>query len=316
MKNFIYSLYGALREAKGIENILKNKRFEKNRIEAEIVRNVHSIEKGLSIKSPRPGFGIKKINEMFSLVEKYMALTTEKTVLYFVIDAVETYLAFQKKIGFDSEDVVAIASKKEDLKAKIGSCDEVCGGTVTFCKDECTFSYEDVENLFNTRHSIREFSGESVDEELITKAVKLAQRVPSACNRQAVRVYNISSKDYVDAVGNLDGIGGFANDVDRFLLITGVKSAYRRGEKNQFVVSASMFAAYLSLSLHALGIGACVVQRSLAEDKVFIEFRKKFDIPEDEQLVVMLGIGMMKDNIKVPLSKRYPVDKVYKNLSK
>lgn len=315
MKKLIYSIYAALKEAKLNEHILESKQFDKTRIEAEIVRNVHSIEKGLSIKCPRAGFGVKKINEMFSLIDEYLKLTEEKTVLFFVTDAVSEYLEYQKSVGFESEDIRIIEEKNEKLKEKIGSCDEVCGGTVTFNRNDIPFTYGNVESLFNTRHSIREFSGEAVPEELLSKAIALAQRAPSACNRQAVRVYSISAKDYINAIGNMDGIGGFAEDVDRFLLITGVKSAYRRGEKNQFIVSASMFASYLTLSLHSLGIGACTVQHSLYPSKAFSEFRRKYGISEDEQTVVTLGIGMMKDDVKVPVSKRYPIEKIYRNLS-
>ena len=276
MKKLIYSIYAALKEAKLNEHILESKQFDKTRIEAEIVRNVHSIEKGLSIKCPRAGFGVKKINEMFSLIDEYLKLTEEKTVLFFVTDAVSEYLEYQKSVGFESEDIRIIEEKNEKLKEKIGSCDEVCGGTVTFNRNDIPFTYGNVESLFNTRHSIREFSGEAVPEELLSKAIALAQRAPSACNRQAVRVYSISAKDYINAIGNMDGIGGFAEDVDRFLLITGVKSAYRRGEKNQFIVSASMFASYLTLSLHSLGIGACTVQHSLYPSKAFSAFRRKY----------------------------------------
>lgn len=315
MKNLIYALYAALKEIKLNEHILKSNKFDKNRIEAEIIRNVHSIEKGLCIRSPRPGFGVKKINEMFSLVEKYMKLTDEKTVLYFVVDAVREYLDFQKSIGFESRDIDDIYEKNLKLKDKLGEHTELCGGTSDFCKADNLFNVDEIEKLFETRHSVREFSDEQVPEELLLKAIKLAQRAPSACNRQAVHVYSISSQDYIKSMGNLDGIGGFAEDVDRFVLITGVKSAYRRGEKNQFSVSASMYAAYLTLTLHLYGIGACTVQRSLFPDSTFVKFREVYGIPEDEQLVVMLGIGMLKDKVKVPVSKRYPTEKIYKKLN-
>ena len=316
MKQLIYSVLGALKEVKINEHILRSKEFDKPRLEAEIVRTVHSIEKGMSIRRPRAGFGVKKINEMFLMIDSYEKLTDEKTVLFFAADAVSEYLEFQKSIGFQSEDILGIEQKNAALKAKIGCSDEICGGTVIFKRSDADFTYSAVENLFNTRHSIREFSAEAVPEELLCRAISLAQRAPSACNRQAVRVYSISAKDYIDAVGNMDGIGGFAEDIDRFLLIAGKKSAYRRGEKNQFIVSASMFASYLTLTLHSLGIGACTVQHSLYPSRKLCEFRRKYGIAEDEQTVVTLGIGMMKDEVKVPISKRYPTEKIYRNLSK
>ena len=37
----------------------------------EIIRNVHSIEKGLSLEKPRKFFGYKKIMDMFELLDSY-----------------------------------------------------------------------------------------------------------------------------------------------------------------------------------------------------------------------------------------------------
>ena len=314
MKNFVYSVYAALKEEKNNERLIRSEEFEKNRIEAEIVRNVHSIEKGLSIKAPRLGFGVKKINEMFSLVERYTELCDEISVLYFVVDAVKEYLCFHESAGFDSPELTAIKHKNAELEQKIGGHEGKYGGTLTVNKQDMTVDSAEIEKLLNSRHSVRDFSGEPVPEELLRHAIELAQRVPSACNRQAVRIYSVSAKDYVKVAGTLDGIGGFAEDADRFLLITGVRSAYRRGEKNQFAVSAAMFAAYLTISLQAFGIGACTVQHSLVTTEAFEKIRSAYSIPRDEQTVVTLAIGMMKDQMTVPVSKRHSLDKIYTRL--
>lgn len=315
MRKFIYALHGFLKDRKHNKDIQKNPKYSKNRLEAEIVRNVHSIEKGLSIENPRLGFGIAKINEMFGLIEKYIEITDEKEILYFVIDALEAYDKYHSDNHFTNADVENVRKKCIDLKERLGSHDEICGGTLVYKNSDANIDVDNVKLLFNTRHSIREFSGDEVPEETILEAIKLAQRSPSACNRQAVRVYSINSKDYIDSMGNLDGIGGFAQDVDKFLLITGVQSAYRPGEKNQFAVSASMFAGYLTLSLHALGVASCVVQRNLYADKMYTSFREKHGIPADEQLVVMLGVGIPKEECSVPVSKRFSIGKIYRNLS-
>lgn len=314
MKNFLYALYRFFQERKHNKNIQTNVQFQENRIKAEIIRNVHSIEKGLSIGNPRPGFGIAKIKEMFNLADKYIEITEDKTVLFFVIDAVKAYLEFQHRVGFHSADIDQIERSAERLDACIGKHEGVRAGTIIYNVSDLTCSVEQMENLFNTRHSVRDFSGEKVSEEIIRRAISLAQRAPSACNRQAVRVYSISPERYIQLAGNLDGIGGFAQDVDRFLLITGIESAYRRGEPNQFTVSAAMFGGYLTLALHGLGVGSCVIQRSLFPDKTYMALRKALGIPEDEQTVVMLGIGMMKTETSVPVSCRLPVDQIYKNL--
>lgn len=57
VKNWISKLRVLVREARRNRQILKNPKFQKSRVEAEIIRNVHSIEKGLSLAAPRLGFG-------------------------------------------------------------------------------------------------------------------------------------------------------------------------------------------------------------------------------------------------------------------
>ena len=113
----------------------------------------------------------------------------------------------------------------------------------------------------------------------------------------------------------LQGIGGFADDVDGFLLVTGRKSAYAPGERNQYLVSTSIFAGYLSLALHAYSIAACVVQRSVSPNSLWENFKTINGIPKDEQIVLMFAIGSYKEESKVPISKRFPVDSIYRELN-
>ena len=68
------------------------------------------------------------------------------------------------------------------------------GGILAYQAQSIQFDDHMIEQLFFTRHSIRDFDDSAVDQELIKKAVELAQRCPSACNRQGVRVYNIPTR--------------------------------------------------------------------------------------------------------------------------
>ena len=77
MRKFIYAVRAFLKERKHNADIRNNSKYEINRLEAEIIRNVHSIEKGLSIENPRLGFGVAKIREMLSLVDRYRTLTDD-----------------------------------------------------------------------------------------------------------------------------------------------------------------------------------------------------------------------------------------------
>ena len=227
----------------------------------------------------------------------------------------ETYLEFHEKNGFENANIIETRKKFENFSNSLPKKEGVYGGTEELLLSDLNFNVEEIEKLFHTRHSIREFSGETVDDETIRKAISLAQRCPSACNRQAVRVYSVKGSDFLDQYGkSLEGIGGFAQAVDRFLIITGKKSSYTLAEKNQFIVSASMFAAYLTLTLHTYNIAACAIQRPLTATKNWERYKKIKGISSDEQLIMLIGIGKYKDKCTVPLSRRFETDKIYKVL--
>lgn len=318
VKAWVSKLRIFLRETRRNRQILKSPKYQKSRIEAEIIRNVHSIEKGLSLAAPRLGFGVAKIKELFTLCETYLALKPETLeCLCFARDALAAYLDFHAAKNYVDENISAIKIAYEKLASTLPRSEnaEIFGGNETLAVSDMVFDAEQVERLFNTRHSIREFSGESVSDEDLEKAIKLAQRCPSACNRQGVRIYSISGKTLVADMGKaLEGIGGFANDVDKFLLVTGKKSAYRADEKNQFIVSAAIFCAYLSLTLHTFKIASCIIQRPLRPNNSWDKICDKYKIPRDEQLVALIGVGRYKKETTVPVSKRYELKTIYRKL--
>ena len=306
----------ALKEAKKQIKLYKSPDFAIARTEANIIRYLHILEKGLSLSAPRLGFGIAKIDKLFEYVDEYLALGSDNLFcIYMTRDAVRAYLNYHKERSFSSPEIDGVREKLMSLEAKIPESDEIYGGTLTLQRESMSWDISEIENFFKTRHSIREFSGEPVSEEDIRRAVDLAKLCPSACNRQCARVYSVEPKKYMSEMKtDLQGIGGFADDVDRFLLITAKETAYDIGERKQAIVSASIFAGYMTLALHTYGIASCVVQRSLSINPVWDAFKEKNGIPEDEQVVLMIAVGKYKETTTVPVSKRFPTDVVYKKL--
>ena len=114
----------------------------------------------------------------------------------------------------------------------------------------------------------------------------------------------------------LSGVGGFAEEVDKYIIITAKISVYRFEEACQFqyVVSPAILAGYLSLSLQSLGIGACLIQRPLVRTGSWIDLSEKLGIAKDEQIVLMIGVGMLKKEYNVPVSNRLDYKTIVKEL--
>lgn len=292
-------------------DVLSQSEFEADRIEGEIIRNAHSIEKGLSLEHVKPGFGFAKMTAAFELIERYKEIrgNYESEAIGMFADAVKAYLEFHKELEYQDEHTRRIEKLYGELTTKGVLTDGTMGGYQKIKKT--VYSEEELttlRSLFENRHSVREFADTSVDKKKLEWAIELACHCPSACNRQCYRVHVLSRKNFDKMDGWLDGIGGFAEDVDQFLIVTAKLSVYRKSEEMQYVVSASVFAAYLTLALQALSIGCCFVQRPFMPNAGWSKVAAQLRIPRDEQVVCVLGIGNLKDEYKVPVSHRLSQD--------
>lgn len=277
---------------------------------SEIMRRTHSIEKGMCIPNPRPCFGFKKIKELFDLInqlgESKKAVFAKENALCAII----SYLDYHHSLSIVDSRLTEIENEVKRYRTGLSKKD--FGGVVELSKKELRFDIDSIEKFFNSRHSVRSFSDEDVEDSKILKALILAQKCPSACNRQAYRVYILSKEKSRLYSKTLEGIGGFENSTSRFLLVTSVQSAYRENEVNEHIVSASIFAGYLTLTLHLYGIESCVIRRDLIWQRNQRREAKKFGINEEEQLICVLGIGYPKDKFLVPRSQRFEPAEVFK----
>ncbi len=284
----------------GIRHVLKDtaRLYSGQSTNFAILQASHRLEKGLCIRNPRTGWGIDQAEKLVELIamEKskadpdVMAVEIGKAVLYEYIESKSTVPSENKKLYKLNSKIVSTGL---ELTEKT-----VHGGTLSLCKDDL-IQDKSVEKLFLSRHSVRDFSDSPVDTVKLEKAISLALRAPSACNRQATQIYVISGEDRIQA--------GSSNDyhADMYLIITGNIKAYVMGELNDWIVSTSVFCGYLSLALHAEGIGSCIFRKDIIADSKYNKtIMKMCGIPDDEQIILEMAIGNYKDEFKVPVSQR------------
>lgn len=296
--------------------LYKNNKFKNNIHIGEIIRNTHSIEKGLSLDNVRLGFGVKKIREAYGIILAYKDnggnINSEPIKMF--LDALSSYLRFHKEIDYTDDVISEVTTIYESLCNLVSLSSTIHGGTLLVDKPKYTTEEKEIFTKFiNDRHSVREFDKTPVDISKLHQSIELAMRCPSACNRQCYRVHILDHKDFDIITGWLEGIGGFVDELDKLLIITGKVSMYRKEEEYQHVVTSSIFAGYLTLTLQMNEIGACVIQRNLHPNNRWELLSKQLEIPGDELPVCCIGIGSLKSQYKVPVSYRLPYDSVVTN---
>lgn len=315
MLDFIRNSLFATRTIFTLDRSYNGKKYNESKIRFEMIRNVHSIEKGMCISNMRLGYGKKKIEYLIGLVEEYISsgFDTEATELKMVCASLRKYGDLHEAMGYNDEFIDMVKKYSVHLEEIIGENCNKYAGYITITND-WKHDSSMLEEIINRRHSIREFTGENVSDEDILRAVEMANKCPSACNRQSTRIYIVDKEKAISLKGWLSGIGGFVDDISKFLIITGKASAFNNGETFQYIVSAGILTGYLTLCLNELGIGNCVIQRPLLSAPTWQRFARENRIPGDEQLVCMVALGVPKKECSVPISYRLPAKELVRKL--
>lgn len=303
-----------------IESLLKHYKvntsnvYRQQREQFRIIRFMHSIEKGLSLKEIKPGFGVSKVISLMNRLEDYAqcGFDCSHESVKMAVSAIGEYVQWHKERNIlDSE----VENRYKKLISVFSETDK-SGGAEKFAKsDILNFDAKEFDKVLYSRHSLRNFSGEDVDVETLKEAVDKANRCPSACNRQPTKVYIVKNKKSVQYLsGHLEGTGGFADDCKNFLIVTGNSAAFEFVENNQWIVNAGIFAGTLQLTLHSQGIASCVINSPLVRSKKITQIRNYFSIPENEEIVCFMGVGMYPDEFSAPVSKRFTVDEITKEV--
>ena len=272
------------------------------KIEYDLLQLSHRLEKGMLIKKPKPMWGWDKAYKIIELLPKCTDGFTSVTA-----NAVlSAYLKVKSKSAFQKDrDMFGAFEQTTGYKPVVN---DSLGGIITIHNPHFTQQEQDtVRRLFNTRHSCREFADRHVSNNDLNEAVQMALRCPSACNRQPFRVYVIDPVKFEQKLGR----DHLQYEGDRILVITGDVRAFTTGELLDWIVSPSIFAGYLTLSLHSLGIGSCVVRKDLVKSSAYNNAIRDITGMDDSECIVLeMFIGYYKEEYDAPVSNRKAVGDV------
>ena len=127
--------WNTYRQVDYVNQICGNKKLT-GYYEGEIIRNVHSIEKGLSLDKPRQFFGIPKIIEMLNLVAEYVGMDGYSTdVVNMALDAVDAYKEYHRDVLNNSK-LRNIINKHDELRGKYPKMPKAYAGTLKIERKE------------------------------------------------------------------------------------------------------------------------------------------------------------------------------------
>jgi len=270
-----------------------------------ITSHYHSIEKGLSFKNIKILFGEEVIASLFLLMEEYKRLgyPLDKTSFVSGVKAVSGYIAFNERNG---QDVYFLKFRLSEILKPLVPDHDGANGVVEITKDDFIRSTKgDFKELALGRHSIRNFTAKEVEIEQINRAINLAQRSPSACNRQSVSIYLVSDSILIKKALELqNGNHGFGHLINKLLVVVAdVQNFEGVRERNQVFIDAGLFSMSLLYALQYESLGTCPLNWCAVSDNDK-RLRKLLDIKESEVVTMMIGVGHLPDKFFVAASCR------------
>lgn len=274
----------------------------KENCKAFLLKQYHIIEKGLALPSPRKNFGLAKIKSLIRVSQDYIAKYGQDNLIESIASVLVSYLHQHPGLVNDEPYFYSLINdfltrNELDLNQpnKFGGIKQV---------DPTTFSVDNFENFVKSRSSVRNFSKNDVKIEEVKKAVEIAKYAPSVCNRQSWRThYYTDKKRVLELLSYQDGNNGFTESINQLLIISVKSDCFTKLESNQIFIDGGLYSMNLLLALHSRNIASCCLNLcvpSLKEKQI----KKVAAIPENERLVMMIGIGYLKDNAFVAISNR------------
>ncbi|WDE98563.1 nitroreductase family protein [Lentisphaera profundi] len=281
-------------------------------LSALVQADAHKIEKALAITNPRPGFGVAVVKRLRKNMLEYYHRFNFNSRLEIAYSTLLKYIDFNKKQQSLDEDLEQLILQIEEEITELKMLDHKAAGLIEFSKkDYHQNSKKDLENFFMGRYSIRQFSDEEVSMALLKKAVQLAAKTPSVCNRQSYHAFIFQGREKAQSVLSYQlGNRGFGEQVDSVITVTADLSCFFSAtERNQAWIDGGLYAMSLMYALHSLGLGCCPLNWSV-EPKRDCALKDASGISHSHSIIMMIAIGHLQDNFKVAKSKRKPMNEL------
>ncbi|MCK5525161.1 MAG: nitroreductase family protein [Thiomargarita sp.] len=272
----------------------------------------HSLEKSLSLKVRGLNHGWKDAYNLLNLlrVAKQSGSTgyhdkASKQIL-------EKFIELPENINLEKSQLL----KKELEKFDFNSND-IHGAMEYSLNDFYKGKLVQPEDFFLTRYSLREFQDKIVGDEMIHRAVRLAMKTPSVCNRQPWHIYHTCDKEVKSRVLSYqNGNRSFGKNIPNLIVVTAdMKAFFTSREHYQHWIDGGLLSMSLMYSFHSLGIATCALNwsQSPKNDKLL---RKAVNIKSGHTIIMMLAVGYPDENNKVCRSARRPFEEIYSTLEK
>jgi nitroreductase len=307
--------YGLLSSAFGREHLgvlYGRKKYRQNKLSRSgnsptLRRNVHRLEKGISMPNRRTTFALDYIEET---VEQFAKITAsgagDAEELKWAGDVLTQYF----QLVSASPLIDRLAQRFRSVHAAAQEVPDNVPHRRGPPK-ECPVSYEAFLELSHRRESVRWFLPKPVDRNLVDQALLAGIQAPSACNRQPYRFIFLDNPADTEAVANIPGGAvGFQTGIPLLAVVVGQLRAFEfERDRHLIYIDASLAIMGFLLALETLDLSSCTMNFSDVEAREK-KLQKRLNLDIDERPIMLIAIGHPLPDGMVPHSAKKTIDTI------
>ena len=124
------------------------------------------------------------------------------------------------------------------------------------------------------------------------------------------RHYDLASRKFNEAVKQIDdlitGSSGFKGETPNYIIVTTDRACFMKEEQYQWYINGGIYLSYLTLALHSLGIGNCIMQWK-AFYRTENKLKELLGISSHEAIIAVVGCGYYQGDTKCIYAQRKAV---------
>lgn len=273
-------------------------------VKALLIYHTHAIEKGLSHTKFRSNFGERALIGLKSNLDQFNKLNLDQDD--FAFQNAKSVLKAYKKRHVEQNLTTPFFDSLFDDK-KINNASEIAGIKTHLDKRTNKMNFEELESFRTTQ---REFLSRKVDLKDFQKAVNIAMKTPSVCNRQPWKIYETDNKNKIEELLQLQGgFRGYEIPPTLSLITVDQQAFIGVPERNEAYIDGGLFLMNFDLALTHVGVASCILNAMLPNQQLD-NIRKILSIPVSEVLIAFIAAGYPKKQIAAAKSARKSVNDV------
>jgi nitroreductase len=275
----------------------------------KLIRNIHRIEKGLSLEQRREVFADSYILETVEALKKVIDNGQNSDYGEEEISWAYDVLSLYFQVVGDKENILSAQNRFDDLLNKTGYTPGNRTPYFRGAEDMSPVLYDDLKSLAIKRRSIRWFQNRHVPREKIDRAIEVAAYSPSACNRQAFEFRVYDEHDLVKKICELPpGMDGFREGIPCIVVLIGkLKAYFHERDRHLIYLDIGIASMAFAFALETLDLSSvCINWPMLPNQDATIQ--TILNLEDDEKVVMLMAVGFADPDGNIPFSQKKPLE--------